>query len=118
MRDDIDHHALNKRLVERQERLVAERERREEAAATVELDQTRNGRLTRIDAMQGQAMAQATQARAEAELRRIAAALKRIETGDYGYCTQCDEPIFHKRLEADPATPWCIECAEQAEGLG
>lgn len=60
-------------------------------------------------------MAQASQAWAEEELRRLAAALQRIETGDYGFCAACDEPIATGRLDADPSTPLCIDCAEQAD---
>jgi len=41
----------------------------------------------------------------------VAAALKRIESGDYGYCLNCDEEIAVKRLEIDPAAPLCLDCA-------
>lgn len=86
-----------------------------DADATVELDQTRVGRLSRMDALQGQAMAKATAERKQVEIRRIEAALERIETGAYGYCLQCDEAIAPLRLEADPATALCINCAEKRE---
>lgn len=82
-----------------------------EDSAPVELDQTRMGRLSRMDAMQVQAMAQATSERRKRDLQRINSALARIETDDYGYCMQCDEPIADKRLELDPATLTCIACA-------
>ena len=45
------------------------------------------------------------------ELRRIEAALTRIEAGEYGYCTVCGEEIAARRLELDPSTPTCIGCA-------
>lgn len=83
-----------------------------EAAATVELDQTRVGRLSRMDALQSQAMSVETRRRRELEIRRIAAALKRLDEGDYGYCIECGQPIAEKRLEFDPAAPLCIKCAE------
>ncbi|MDH5600001.1 MAG: TraR/DksA family transcriptional regulator, partial [Gammaproteobacteria bacterium] len=57
-----------------------------ESAKTVELDQSKVGRLSRMDALQGQAMSQETKHRHEAVLRNITAALSRIESGDYGYC--------------------------------
>jgi DnaK suppressor protein len=79
--------------------------------SAVELDQTKVGRVSRIDAMQQQEMAKATEAQRSAELRKIAAALERVEAGDYGYCIDCDEPIAPKRLEIDPATALCIDCA-------
>ena len=81
----------------------------------VELDQTRVGRLSRMDAMQGQAMSQELERRRKLELVRIDAALERVKAGDYGYCASCDEPIAPKRLELDPAAPLCIACARKAE---
>lgn len=82
-----------------------------QSRAPVELDQSSVGRVSRIDAIQSQAMALATQRNRAAELSRIEAALKRIADGDYGYCMTCDEPIALKRLEFDPAVPTCIKCA-------
>ncbi len=64
-----------------------------------------------MDALQGQAMAQATQRRREQELQRIDAALKRLDTGDFGYCMTCDEEIDLRRLELDPTVTLCIDCA-------
>ena len=87
----------------------------EQAAKTVELDQARVGRLSRMDAMQAQAISIATNSRRKIELRRIAAALKRLEEGEYGYCLSCDEEIVQKRLEIDPAATLCITCAEKSE---
>ena len=47
----------------------------------------------------------------EAELRRIDAALARIEAGEYGECVQCGKDIADKRLELLPDTPFCANCA-------
>lgn len=77
----------------------------------VELDQTSVGRLSRMDAMQVQAMAVAEDTRRQHTLQRVAAAFERLENDEYGYCVTCGEPIAHKRLELDPATPTCIKCA-------
>ena len=77
----------------------------------VELDQQSVGRLSRMDAMQRQAMAFASQARRQHEARMIAAALERIETGDFGYCGGCGEPIPLPRLKLDATIATCIECA-------
>lgn len=88
---------------------------RREAAGTVELDQTRTGRLSRMDALQGQAMAKAGQARAELELKRIESALKRIKDGGYGECMECGEEIAVARLKANPVVTLCIRCAEARE---
>lgn len=87
-----------------------------DASAIVELDQSKVGRLSRMDAMQGQAMAQASRERREVKLRLIDAALARIDADDYGYCQNCDEPIAPSRLEFDPTVLLCIDCARKAEG--
>ena len=84
-----------------------------EARSTVELDQTAVGRLSRMDALQGQQMALATDRRRALELKRIDSALKRLENGDYGYCVRCEEPITAKRLAFDPAVTLCVACAEE-----
>lgn len=78
--------------------------------STVMLDQQSVGRLSRMDALQRQAMAQASRRRREAERQRIRAALGRIGSGEYGYCTDCGENIGPERLDADPATPRCLNC--------
>jgi DnaK suppressor protein len=89
----------------------------EESAEVVELDQSKMGRLSRMDAMQAQAMAQASSNRRKAMLVKIAAALLRIDNDDYGLCRNCEEPINPKRLEFDPTAINCIECASKDEAL-
>ena len=76
----------------------------------VTLDQQSTGRLTRMDALQNQAMAQAQVRRRAAERQRIRAALKRLEEGEWGFCTDCGEEIEPARLAADPAIPRCRDC--------
>ena len=98
-------------LLKQREALMELEQTGAEAAAVVELDQTRVGRLSRMDALQGQAMSQERVRRREIQLTRIAAALKRLERGEYGYCTECGEEIAFKRLEFDPAATLCIDCA-------
>jgi len=78
----------------------------------VELDQTTQGRLSRMDALQVQEMALEQERRRELELQRIEAALQRIKEGEYGYCTLCGEDIELKRLDFDPAAPLCLACAQ------
>jgi DnaK suppressor protein len=87
----------------------------DESAAVVELDQTKVGRLSRMDAMQAQAMAKASAERRELSLRRITAALARIDKGEYGECLSCEEAINPKRLDFDPTATLCIDCASQSE---
>lgn len=78
---------------------------------TVTLDQQSVGRLSRMDAMQAQAMAKANERQRMTEIARIDAALRRLEEGEYGYCLNCGEEIAPKRLQADPAASVCINCA-------
>ncbi|TVQ36245.1 MAG: TraR/DksA family transcriptional regulator [Wenzhouxiangella sp.] len=86
-----------------------------EATATVELDQTRQGRLSRMDALQGQAMAQAAERRRVHTLSRLRSALTRIDSGYFGECQECGEHIAEARLVADPATLLCLDCASARE---
>jgi len=64
-----------------------------------------------MDALQVQAMAMETSRRRATELRRITAALVRIDEGEFGYCLKCGDEIAARRIELDPATPLCIGCA-------
>ena len=78
---------------------------------TVDLDQQAVGRLSRMDALQCQAMAQATAARRQVERQRLRAALARMEAGEYGLCEDCGDEIAPGRLRLDPAAARCIDCA-------
>lgn len=82
-----------------------------EAQGVVTLDQQSVGRLSRMDALQGQAMARATAQRRAAQRARITAALARLAEGEFGYCTACGEPVAPARLAHDPAVPTCVACA-------
>jgi len=79
--------------------------------ATVGLDQQAIGRLSRMDALQNQAMSNANSARRKVERQRLLAALARIEIGTFGYCEDCGEEIAKGRLDLDPAALKCIDCA-------
>jgi DnaK suppressor protein len=109
--DGQDLKKMKAALLARQAELLALKDTSAEAGSTVELDQSKVGRLSRMDALQGQQMALATGRRRDAELQRIDAALKRVDAGDFGWCQKCDEPIAPKRLALDPAATWCIGCA-------
>ncbi|MGI9400479.1 MAG: TraR/DksA family transcriptional regulator [Rhizobiaceae bacterium] len=93
------------------ESLAEESELADEALQTVELDQQAVGRLSRMDALQAQAMAQAQERKRNADLVRIDMALRRLEEGEYGYCAECGEEIPDARLEIDPMAERCINCA-------
>ena len=83
----------------------------------IELDQTMQGRLSRIDAMQQREMALAAHRRRENHILRIDNALNRIISNDYGFCISCDEPISVARLNLDVSEPLCINCASGAKKL-
>ena len=100
--------------------LLAQREELEQltstgkqASDTVVLDQSKVGRLSRMDAMQAQQMAQETERRRQLQLQKIETALNRIENGDYGYCFVCGEDIGEARLKFDPASTRCIKCVDE-----
>ncbi|MFC1602947.1 TraR/DksA family transcriptional regulator [Pseudomonadota bacterium] len=115
MPDKIDLKLFKSRLLQQQKELLELEQTGDDAAKTVELDQTRVGRLSRMDALQGQAMSLEMKRRRQIELQKITAALRRIDEDDYGYCICCNEAIAIKRLEIDPATTHCISCAEKSE---
>jgi len=48
-------------------------------------------------------------------LRKITAALARIDEGTYGYCEETGEEIGLKRLEARPVATLCVEAQERRE---
>lgn len=105
---------LRASLVSQLEALRAASQSTAEDRRPVELDQSSVGRLSRMDAMQQQAMAAATERNRRAEIGRVESAIRRIDDGDYGYCISCGEEIAPKRLAADPTVPTCIRCASGA----
>ncbi|PCH81212.1 MAG: molecular chaperone DnaK [Hyphomicrobiales bacterium] len=83
------------------------------ASAPVMLDQQSVGRLSRMDAIRDQAMAQEADRRRRLELQKIEAAFNRLASDNYGICLGCEEEIAEKRLEVDPTATLCIACASQ-----
>ena len=112
---DINIKSIKKQLIEQRDTLLEVAESSKESADTVELDQTRVGRVSRMDALQAQAMAKESNRRRRLALQRIDSALQRIEADEYGYCVLCDEQIMADRLAADPGALLCIGCASKAE---
>jgi DnaK suppressor protein len=102
-------------LLQQKTELLKVGETGQEAEEVVELDQTRIGRLSRMDAMQAQAMSVETGRRRRLKIIEIDAALKRVRSGDYGDCYECGDLINPNRLEADPSASFCISCAESLE---
>ena len=110
-----DEKSIRRALAARRDELAGLSGLSAESRKPVELDQQSVGRLSRMDAMQMQAMAEATERQRAIELTRVEAALARLDAGDFGYCARCDEPIGEKRLQLDPATPFCIACAGKSD---
>ena len=102
---------IRERLLAKRQGSVDEDRLSETDRAPVTLDQESVGRLSRIDAMQVQAMALATQRRRQQERERIDAAIRRIDEGAFGWCVSCGEEISPARLESAPEMPTCLDCA-------
>lgn len=107
----MDERAVRDRLCRRRAELEEEDRLSAADRAPVQLDQDSVGRLSRIDAMQVQAMALAAERRRAAERNRIYAALKRLDEGEFGYCVTCGDEISAGRLEHDPSVSQCLACA-------
>ena len=112
---EIETGRMKARLLALQAELTDQRKTGRDAEKTVELDQTSVGRLSRMDALQGQAMSKESGRRRNLMLQKVAAALVRIDKGDYGDCLRCGEQIALQRLTFDPAATLCIECARSTE---
>jgi RNA polymerase-binding transcription factor len=98
-------------LVARRAEIEALRAETADNLKPVALDQQSVGRVSRMDALQGQAMARASEQRRVVEIARIEAALKRLDDGSFGECLGCGEDIEARRLAVDPAATLCIDCA-------
>lgn len=99
-------------IEERIAELTDELQSGQAATATVKLDQQMVGRLSRMDAIQQQAMALAAEQRRKAEIQGLKAALVRIDEDDFGYCEDCGDDIPADRLRISPTTPRCVSCAK------
>jgi DnaK suppressor protein len=111
---DISH--IKQKLLLLRDALMQIEQSGNEAAQTVELDQSSVGRLSRMDALQNQAMAKDSQQRRMIQKQRIDSALERIDNNTYGSCVRCEEDIHPRRLAIDPTTLLCIDCAKNQEG--
>ena len=111
----INHEYFRKLLLKKHDTLAFITQTTAEAASTIELDQSRMGRLSRMDAMQAQMMSQESLRRDKLELAAIEQALKRLNNNEFGDCLECDEPISEKRLELNPTATLCIACANNLE---
>ena len=111
MKNKSEIETIKRRLDDQISELLRRVEITKEDRKPVALDQSQVGRLSRMDAMQVQEMALEQERRREIEIQRISAALMRIAEGEYGFCSKCGGGISPKRLEFDPSTPMCVDCA-------
>ena len=110
-RSDHDFRAIRAALEQEQAELMKFSAAGADERRPVELDQQSVGRLSRMDALQVQAMAHATESRRQVRLQRIKATLGRLKAGEYGYCVECGDDIPAARLTIDPTTPRCVDCS-------
>jgi DnaK suppressor protein len=111
----VDHEEFRRRL---ESELAQVRETLAQAgvsAGTVTLDQSSVGRLSRMDALQQQAMAVESQERLRIRVRRIEAALDRVRAGSFGKCCQCGAEVEPARLQLDATTVFCGDCQQERE---
>ena len=109
----LDLARFREKLLARRGELLTEDQMSEGDRAPVTLEQDSVGRLSRINAMQVQAMALAQARRRQSERAAIDAALVRIDENEFGYCVRCGEDIPIARLEHNPAFTTCIDCAKE-----
>lgn len=107
--------SLHKVLLELQREIHAQLDDNAGASATVELDQTLVGRVSRVDALQQQSIALNSRQQLLQRQRKILAALNSFNNDNYGYCQHCDEPIGFARLQAQPEANLCLRCQELAD---
>ena len=101
---------IKKVITDRLKILTFEGGLNKDASDTVELDQQSIGRLSRMDALQRQAMAKAMSVRKQNEKRLLEETLYRINQGDYGICIDCSEAIELRRLKLKPSVLKCLDC--------
>ena len=106
---------LKDNLHARREELTELLLQREQTAKPVILDQNSVGRVSRIDAIQQQKMAEANKFQAQQELKKITSALQQLHDEDYGDCLTCGEAIGFPRLQVKPTATLCIACQQLQE---
>lgn len=112
--DDAERH-IHERIAAELQDVCAAIAQSEHSAATVELDQSSIGRVSRMNAMQQQALAKGVTERLSLRRRKLEAALARLDAGTYGSCCACQEEIGQERLAVDPAAVFCADCADERE---
>ncbi len=102
---------VNQKLAELEKHL----ELSEQSSKVVELDQALSGRVSRIDAIQQQKIAQAGLASAKHEQFRLKQVLASIDRDCFAECEECGESILFARLMIKPESVYCVNCQQQIE---
>lgn len=100
-----------KGLLKRRAELLGEIDDREDAIASVSIDDQEDKQIERLDDEVLSALSDVDRN----EIIRIDAALKAIADGSYGICHECGQKISPQRLEAMPDATLCISCASAAD---
>ena len=119
----MDPDAARQRLDEEASRLTDIRDRFSEEGLTNESEADSLGELSGADQHQADVGTETFNRerdlsileQVEAELADVSHALKRLDDGTYGTCEACGKPIDDERLEALPATRFCLEDQAVAE---
>ena len=106
---------LHASLKEKQQLIEAQLVSANPDTKPVILDQQSVGRLSRMDAIQQQQMALANKQQSSEMLIYIKRALQRVDSGDYGFCLECEDPVAFARLQAQPFARLCIDCQSASE---
>ena len=105
---------IKRDLLALREELSRDVESSADGVRPVDLDEP-IGRLSRMDAMQQQEMAQATRQAAVLRLKLVDTALRRMTKDEFGLCLECEEDVGYARLKARPEALLCVACQEQRE---
>ena len=84
----------------------------DEALKTVELDQSAVGRLSRMASLQNQSMAKGLREREVVGLALLQDAMRRLDGGTYGVCTECGGDVAFERLLVFPESATCVPCGD------
>ncbi len=71
------------------------------------------GRLTRMEAINSQAVSENALNAAKAKLARLQSALEKVDQPEFGLCARCETPIPPGRILAMPENVLCVPCAEK-----
>lgn len=71
------------------------------------------GRLSRQDTLMNHEFAKEAQRRRQVRLQLLKDALERMDLGTFGQCANCSAAIENDRLELQPETLVCANCAKR-----